>query len=895
MAIFSHITPSTQNTAALAQPAAQPRPQGPEADADQVKRFGLRPGAITLPSLGKRGTAPLQPGAAHATPVVGGAPPAGRPPPGGVHANPDPSRLSQFSMRLNELLNKVFVASSASSMTTTLHTGTSPFSGASIHVPRFQSITYGTSHLPNRLRLIELTRLVIEELYSAAEVDPYLLRAVSRTVLKTLSQFVTRIESQLVSSVTDPAAHQVPTSVKGQQGIPAAMEFNLAIMSMEWIVEESLERCLDGLPPLALLYSPSLLSPTAAEGTAQPRMPSFVFEILSPLREQMEASIIHVVQPILLNVKASLVTCLLRANTQPFTPRGLGESVSCTDSTDNASKVPWYKELEERLDAAYRLLMLRVADRCGQDGQAWFISVATYAIWKGLVILTARSVYAPAASVESDFSHALGRTTSTVPTSQVLSSLLSGDGNARRVPTPTQLAHALRSVSLTGGHRLRRAQAESNTAAHTPREASFEDLSLPRGASGAPGRTGDCYVVSPLLVAEQLHDLQVFERLMRQFCTPILPLPSARRSRTPGPHVRGNSMGGEQEADDSAPPGSPVASPEDLAELHALQEDQHDEEDLAKAALQEAFSTLMSTIIVLRTLLQDPEALQHLSLMSSSSSESLPSPLPQASLQAFQMIPSLLLIQIAYCRIPPGWLEHQQRVDDAGLQVHDELLPTPARLFGYTWEEYEAALPGFSAGELAARSLAQSYAPVLSRLYRSLDTVGAEADHELLASTVFMHPSSDASDDSDSEVPPAMTVSMPGLEPRPREGAPGLLSLSRPAKTPVTMARGAATADDSVLASSGHRHPRSQVMANAPRLWRRQHPPTHKFALPPRVSRAHATSSFGRSRSRGPGRDDSPSRYSFRLSSNTLEQMQRNALQVYEGVLRRIVEQNADM
>ena len=148
------------------------------------------------------------------------------------------------------------------------------------------------------------------------------------------------------------------------------------------------EMCIRDSPPLALLHSPGLIVPTSAEGEPLPPMPSFVYDILSPLREQMEASIVHVVQPILVQIKSSITQCITKANPKPFEPQGAVPHV-CIDTTGDGlpNRVPWLRELEERLDAAYRLLILRVARRCGQDGEAWFISVAIHTIWKGLCLL----------------------------------------------------------------------------------------------------------------------------------------------------------------------------------------------------------------------------------------------------------------------------------------------------------------------------------------------------------------------------------------------------------------------------------------------------------------------------------------------------------------------------
>ena len=216
MTLFSGTVPTNHQAPGSSAEAGDPKKQ----------RASRRPGVLSLASLSKR------------APHVSTSTPPTTPPTHVTHTasqavmQTDPSRLSQFSLRMNELLNKAFVASQCN-VSSIAHSGTSPFTGTSISVPRIQNIVYGNNRLPNRVKVIEMTRLIIDELHNAERVDPYLLRAVSRTVLKTVSHFISRIESQLVSPRTDPTALQVPVSLRGAQHISPAMEFNLALISLE--------------------------------------------------------------------------------------------------------------------------------------------------------------------------------------------------------------------------------------------------------------------------------------------------------------------------------------------------------------------------------------------------------------------------------------------------------------------------------------------------------------------------------------------------------------------------------------------------------------------------------------------------------------------------------------
>ena len=135
----------------------------------------------------------------------------------------------------------------------------------------------------------------------------------------------------------------------------------------------------------------------------------------------MEASILHVVQPILSALRASLTSCILKITPHPFVPRNL---------VGDVSTAPWHRELEERLEATHKLLVPRLCNRCGEDGHAWFISVAIHVIWKGLVVLTSRSVMEPVLSVETQLLHPTQRQSGV--SSGVLLSLLSRDSSPSR-------------------------------------------------------------------------------------------------------------------------------------------------------------------------------------------------------------------------------------------------------------------------------------------------------------------------------------------------------------------------------------------------------------------------------------------------------------------------------
>ena len=314
-------------------------------------------------------------------------------------------------------------------------TGTSAFP-----VPALTSIVYEGKRLPSKTVINEIAMTVVAELEYASSVDPYLLRAVSRQSLKALTMFADRIDSLIVTPSKDSSALYIPSTAKEAVHLPAALEFNLGLISLEWIVEDALERCIEGPP-----------------GSIDEGLPHFVSEILTPVRKKMETAILRVVQPLLVNAKASLYSTISKSVLAPFA--GFGQNLTPISSA-NAAMTPglmspsagpispppiastnsaWLKELEGKVEATRRLLIPRLADRCGQDGEGWFISVAIHSIWKGLLILTSKSLPVPSALL-SKFSNGVIATPLQAFAAEV----------NKRAPSPAQLTSALKSVSVVG-------------------------------------------------------------------------------------------------------------------------------------------------------------------------------------------------------------------------------------------------------------------------------------------------------------------------------------------------------------------------------------------------------------------------------------------------------------
>ncbi|PWN31240.1 uncharacterized protein FA14DRAFT_30167 [Meira miltonrushii] len=599
----------------------------------------------------------------------------------GPPSMPDSSHLAQYSLKLSELVNKAFfpcTAAGASSSPNSSGLGaTSSLAGAAknaaakttgtsaFSVPALTSIIYDGKRLPSKAVINEIAMTVVAELEYASSVDPYLLRAVSRQSLKALTMFADRIDSLIVTPSKDSSVLYIPSTAKESVHLPAALEFNLGLISLEWIVEDALERCIEGPP-----------------GSIEDGLPHFVSEILTPVRKKMETTILHVVQPLLVNAKASLYSTINKSVLAPFA--GFGQNLTPISSANAAAMTPglmspgtgptsppvapansaWLKELEGKVEATRRLLIPRLADRCGQDGEGWFISVAIHTIWKGLLILTSKSLPVPSALL-SKFSNGLIAHPIQAFAAEV----------NKRAPSPAQLTSALKSVSVVGRARKGADTMGTPSGTSTP--------SNPHLANNTPGAT---LSVGARAITAHISDLQAFEKLM-------LRLAAGFGVRKDG--IKSGSSPNEY-GDDSSDSES----------------DDDDEDELARAALAEALQAIRSTILVAQYLDVQPEAILDATKRtrgrsSQNSNGQISSTLPSEVVHAAKAIPSLLLLQLVYARMPThlGVFALQAREDGPA----EAIVPTPPAAFGYSWTDYERAIAGFAGGQTWSKALGEAW------------------------------------------------------------------------------------------------------------------------------------------------------------------------------------------
>ncbi|CAO1628777.1 unnamed protein product [Sympodiomycopsis kandeliae] len=675
-----------------------------------------------------------------------------------AHASPDPSHLQNFALRLSELVNQAWaptVAHHQSGGAGGVASSVAKHAPGRSNIPAIDQIIYEGKKLPSRAKIQELAQLLVTELRYAKSVDTYFLRAASRAALKALTLFASRMDSLLVPVAKDPTSLVMPSTAKEGVHISPALEYNLGVATLTWIVEDALERCIEGDDD----------DPANYEG-----MPAFVSEILTPVRKRMETTILHVIQPVLTGVKTSLSASLLKGTRYPFIAGG---SPALTPSISNESPQPplspmpgvasafnspkatdlsaagtvatsanWLKELQGRLEGSRKLLAPRIEARTSQDGEGWYISVAVHLIWKGLFVLTSRPIEGKASAAAAAGGTTGGKGTFFFPSHSQQSFSEAG----KRSPNPVQLTAALKSVASVGGSKASRgdsaaAAAGSDVASGraTPSVAAGAESGLAKHEQPGPGTPGAIFTgggsilptKSAMAAASkatmlQLSDLQTFQKMALRFCKGFVSDKALA------------AVAAELSRADAA---------EDVVEGDQDLQEEDEEDELARQALAEALEALNSTIAVIQAMEFNFAGVRaaldrgcgHSPLSEVRQSQetghdgrdktqkpfnSKPAGLQAKALDPLQLralraIPPLLLLHLAYARLPTS-------VKLPGT-ASNELLSTPPALFGLSWQEYERSIAGFVGGSSWAQAAVQRWDKEITALWRDLATRQDEA------------------------------------------------------------------------------------------------------------------------------------------------------------------------
>lgn len=216
--------------------------------------------------------------------------------------------------------------------------------------------------------------------------DAYLMRAVLRTVNRSLTIYVSRLESFLLPALSDPS-FSVPFNLHSPVVHPlnALQFFALSVAHAAWETSEVLEGALEGA-----------------------KWPQYVHETLRPVMKHLDMITSKVINPFLLSVKKDLVRSLsMTEGTSPpggkvvglaSIPAPAGAPVPAKEPS-RLTKEPSDRGRERqlpiptilqhfanRIDGSHKVLKL-IAGPCREDGEGWITSIVVAVAWKGLLVI----------------------------------------------------------------------------------------------------------------------------------------------------------------------------------------------------------------------------------------------------------------------------------------------------------------------------------------------------------------------------------------------------------------------------------------------------------------------------------------------------------------------------
>ena len=267
-----------------------------------------------------------------------------------------------------------------------------------------------------------LGQAIVKEL-PPPSADAYLLRAVLRTAVKSLTIYTSRLEYFMLPAITDPAFAaplqlQAPPATLGHASTllnPTQM-FVLSVCHAAWETCEVLEVALETLT-----------------------FPRFVTDLLRPGMDKLDSIVARVVTPLLAGLKKELIMSLdldaipsvspttnghkaLPAPNAANTPAALPASIP----VKAASHIPvCMRSFASKVDGARHAFELICKD-CQEDGESWIASVVVSVVWRGIVNCTAKT---------------------DIQDSKIFAASASTHG---RPPSPESMARALASLAKDG-------------------------------------------------------------------------------------------------------------------------------------------------------------------------------------------------------------------------------------------------------------------------------------------------------------------------------------------------------------------------------------------------------------------------------------------------------------
>jgi len=202
--------------------------------------------------------------------------------------------------------------------------------------------------------------------------DAYLLRAVLRTSVRSLSIYISRLEYFLLPGITHADFAQAVNLNATPITVPLLNPVQVYVLSIchaAWETCEVLE--------------------VALETTAYPR---FVSETLRPVMDKLDSVVARVVMPLMASIKKQLLSALVGSDTPspPATHRSLPVGAVTTLPAKAINHIPTgLRGFASKIDPARKAFELICKD-CREDGETWVASVVVAIIWKGLCVCTAK-------------------------------------------------------------------------------------------------------------------------------------------------------------------------------------------------------------------------------------------------------------------------------------------------------------------------------------------------------------------------------------------------------------------------------------------------------------------------------------------------------------------------
>lgn len=311
-----------------------------------------------------------------------------------------------------------------------------------------------------------LGQAVVKEL-PAPTADAYLLRAVLRTAVKSLTIYTSRLEYFMSPAITDPA-FLAPMQLQAVSIIPGhattvlnpTQMFVLSVRHAAWETCEVLE--------------------VALESQTYPR---FVAELLRPVMDKLDSIVARVVTPLLANLKKELILSLdlgaadsavsplangykiLPGTASSTTPAALPPSIP----SKAASHIPvCMRTFAAKVDGARHAFELICKD-CQEDGESWIASVVVAVVWRGIVNCSGKTDFQDSSKIFAPSTAAHGRPPSPESMARALASLAKdGTPGATLAPAASVGGAVVKMASILPSRAVSRPASPPKKAADLP-------------------------------------------------------------------------------------------------------------------------------------------------------------------------------------------------------------------------------------------------------------------------------------------------------------------------------------------------------------------------------------------------------------------------------------------